>query len=110
MPLFDFTTDYLVLDTTEAVAYFRRTGSQTFDAGTAVANALRLDVTKDEKQNTALSYLIDVRWLIYKAQVGATEPKVNDVVQDAGGKRWTVTKVEVDAICQSYWLDSVREK
>jgi hypothetical protein len=110
--LIDPSDDFAVMDNLETVTYYRRTGSSTFDQGTVCTNALRRDVHREEVQTEGASLVrIKTRWHIWAADLGAGwSPKVNDVIQDANGVRWSVSDVDEGTLQTRWRLLTVQER
>lgn len=116
----DIADDYEVFDNLEAVTYFRRKGAGAFDAGTAVSGALREVGSRFETQRKGSNVQQILGWNLPTVQVGSFEfpapplgiadPKVNDVIQDASGVRWSVVKVDCDTLQTRWYLQTVQER
>jgi hypothetical protein len=110
--LIDPSEDFAVVDELETVTYYRRTGNSTFDEGTICDNALRRDVGREEVQlNGASLVRIKTRWHIWAADLGpGPPPKVNDVIQDAAGTRWSVLEVDEGTLQSRYRIQAAQER
>jgi hypothetical protein len=104
--------DFAVVDNLETVIYYRRTGNATFDEGSVLDNALRRDVAREEvPTDGATLFRVKTRWHIWAEDLGpGPPPKVNDVIQDAAGVRWSVTDVDEGTLQTRWRLLSVRER
>lgn len=104
--------DYAVVDNTEQVIYYRRLTSSTFDEGTILQSALRRDITKKEVQTSGATLVrIEVRWHIWSADLGqGLPPKVNDVIEDSAGIRWSVIDVDEGTLQTRWRLITVQER
>jgi hypothetical protein len=116
----DIADDYEVFDNLETVTYFRRIGAGTFDAGTTVTGALREVGTRVETQRRGSNVQQTLAWNLPTVQVGSFEfpapplgiadPKVNDVIQDAAGVRWSVLKVDSDTLQTRWYFQTMQER
>lgn len=107
LPAPSLANEWQFIQNTEAVTLFRRQAAGGFDgAGTRVGNAFRLvaSLVVDPKNVTSLD------WLAWQSQTGAPNPKQADVFQDAGGTRWTIRAVDVQAWGQRFLLHTIKEK
>ncbi len=104
--------EWSVVGNTEAVTLYRRQSDGTFDGGTAVANAFRMAAGKDVDAGPGQGVLARTKlsWLVWARQTGCPNPKAGDVLQDGGGTRWTVWRVDVQAWGQRFGLDTVQER
>lgn len=105
--------DSHIFDNTESVTLFRRLTTATFDAGTAVANCLRITTLKSDSITAgALLSGTEVVWHVWQANLGAgAGPKVSDVIQDGAGVRWSVQKeVGFEVLTGRYQLSTVKER
>lgn len=103
--------EWVYMQNTEGVIFFRKTADGTFDAGTVVANALRLEVLKD-MTGGSLGVLSknSLRWLLWNSQTGNPAPKIGDVIQDAGGTRWSAWNVDIQAWGARYLIETRQER
>ncbi len=110
--LIDPSDDFAVVDNLEAVTFYRRTGNSTFDEGAICESALRRDVAREEIQvDGATLVRIKARWHIWAADLGqGPPPKVNDVIQDAAGIRWSVLDVDEGTLQSRYLIHAVQER
>lgn len=110
--LIDPTDDFTVVDSTETVTYYRRTGNSTFDQGSVCTSALRRDVSREEVQTGGATLVrVKVRWHVWAADLGdGPQPKVNDVIQDAAGVRWSVLDVDEGTLQTRYLIHAVQER
>jgi hypothetical protein len=110
--LIDPSEDFAVVDDRETITYYRRTGNSSFDEGSVCDNALRRDVRREEVQlNGASLVRIKTRWHIWAADLAqGPPPKVNDVIQDAAGVRWSVLEVDEGTLQSRYRIQAVQER
>ncbi len=115
----DIANDFQVFDNLEVVTYFRRTSNAGFDAGTQVTGALREVGTRQEIQRKGSIVRQTLAWNLPTVQVGdfaipvgigTTDPKVNDVIQDAAGVRWSVIQADNDTLQTRWYLQTVQER
>jgi hypothetical protein len=110
--LIDPSGDFAVVDNVETVIYYRRTGNSTFDEGSVCDNALRRDESREEVQTEGATLVrIKTRWHIWAEDLGAgPSPKVNDVIQDAAGIRWSVTDVDEGTLQTRWQMLAIQER
>jgi hypothetical protein len=110
--LIDPSDDFAVVDNVETVIYYRRTGNATFDEGTVCNSALRRDVGREEVQTDGATLVrVKTRWHIWAADLGpGPSPKVNDVIEDAAGLRWSITDVDEGTLQTRWRLQSIQER
>jgi hypothetical protein len=105
--LIDPSGDFAVVDGLERVVYYRRTGNNTFDQGTVCNNVLMRDVVREEVQSGGATLSrVKSRFHVWKADLaagGGPGPKVNDVIQQGDGTRWSVADVD-EGTFQTRWL------
>lgn len=107
----NFANEWQYFGKTEAVTFFRKTGDGTFDAGTSVANALRLEVEKDQSADgRGKLVVVRLKWLLWASQAGNTPAKTGDMVQDANGLKWSVEKAYIQAWGARYFLETVQTR
>jgi hypothetical protein len=116
----DIENDYQVFDNLETVTYYRRLGAGTFDAGTTVTGTLREVGSRFETQRKGSNVQQALPWNLPTVQVGSfanpvaplgiADPKVNDVIQDAAGVRWSVLKVDSDTLQTRWYLQTMQER
>src|SRR6516162_8216317 len=113
--------DYQIFDNLETVTYFRRLSNSGFDGGTVVAGALREVAMRSERQLQAASILKQVEtWNLPTVLVGRfanpvlpngkTDPKVNDVIQDAAGVRWSVIESDIATLQTRWYFHTIQER
>lgn len=115
----DIENDFQVFDNLETVTYYRRVGPGTFDSGIVVTGALREVATRVEVQRRGSNVQQTLAWNLPTVQVGdfanpvhpngIADPKVNDVIQDAAGVRWSVIQVD-NATLQTRWYLHVMQE
>jgi hypothetical protein len=110
--LIDPSGDFAIVDNVEVVTYYRRIGNATFDEGSVLNNALRRDVHRQEKDAGGATLLrIETRWHIWASDLGlGPVPKLNDVIQDTAGVRWSVTDVDEGTLQTRWRLLTVQER
>lgn len=113
----DIENDFQVFDNLETVTYYRRTSNSGFDGGTLVTGALRHFSQRTERQGKGSNVRNELAWELPVVQVGslvigpqAQEGKVNDVIQDAAGRRWSVLRVELATLQTRYHVTTVQER
>jgi hypothetical protein len=121
----DIANDYQVFDNLETVTYFRRTSNSGFDGGTVIAlngsaGALREVGSRFETQHRGSNVQQTLSWNLPTALVGSfafpvapngiADPKVNDVIQDAAGVRWSVVHVDSDTLQTRWYLTTMQER
>jgi sugar lactone lactonase YvrE len=105
--------DWKAFDNTEIITYYRRTATQpaTFDSGTIVNNALRRVADKHELATLGVQLAVrSLIWHLPQNQVGLPNPKVNDVIQDSSGTRWSVLRVEFDDFVTRFRVTTIQER
>lgn len=105
-----FATEWKYIDNTEAVTLFRKLSDSAFDGGTSVANAFSPGSTKEIGTSGKLLTANRTQFLLWQSQTGSPNPKIADVVQDGGGTRWTIWKVEVQAFGARFLCDVKQER
>jgi hypothetical protein len=110
--LIDPSDDFAVVDNVETVTYYRRTGNATFDEGSICQSALRRDVRRQEKDAGGATLVrVDTRWHIWADDLGpGPSPKVNDVIQDSAGIRWSVVDVDEGTLQTRWRVLTVQER
>jgi hypothetical protein len=107
---FNLDTDWQYLDGNEAVTLFRRQPSGNFDAGTVIPAPFALRITSKRRAGSdprlAQRYLA---WLLRPSSVGSPDPKVDDVIQDGTGTRWTVDEVWSYPLQSAFHLETIQE-
>jgi len=116
--MFNPSTDFVdMTDGTEAVTLLRR-GTDSDDAGTLVAHALRCAITTSEAVCTNQSgikkqmpsdgqYLADdIVWHLPVVEL-PDAPQLGDVILDSAGQRWTILKVK-EATFGTRWRCNAR--
>lgn len=99
-----------VIDNTEAITYYSRTGESTYASpGAAVPNALRRAATRDQLQSPALLGKTALVWHVWAAQIPGIVPKLRDRITDIAGFNWQVISVDVQTFSTRYRLTCVRE-
>jgi hypothetical protein len=116
----DIENDYQVFDNLETITYYRRTSSSGFDAGTQVVGALREVGMRTETQRRGSNVQQVLAWNLPTVLVGSfanpvppvgiADPKVNDVIQDAAGVRWSVVHVDSDTLQTRWYLQTMQER
>jgi hypothetical protein len=102
---------FQVVEGTERVSYFVRTGEGTFASPLAVPNAKRRAPTKDETgPDGALLVGTGLIWHVWAQQLFSVVPKVGDVVQDRSAMRFIVCVVETQSFGRRYRLTTQREQ
>lgn len=97
-------------DGLETVTLYRRLSPSTFDAGTTVTNVLRRAATREELAAAGASLKqTGLVWHLWAANVAGPGPKVNDVVQDADGVRWSVLRADKQTLGTRHRLTTIRE-
>lgn len=107
----NFANEWQYIGSTEPVTLFRRLTESTFDAGTAVANAFRLEVKKGaEGGGKGVLAGNSLTWLLWNSQTGNPAPKRQDVIRDAAGIRWSIMSVAVQAWGARYLIETFQER
>jgi hypothetical protein len=112
--------DYVIFDNLETVTYFRRVSNSGFDAGTVVAGALREVGMRTEVQRAGslvkqtlgfnLPTVLVGDFANPVAPLGVSDPKVNDVIQDAAGVRWSVIETDNATLQTRWYCRTVQER
>lgn len=113
-----FANEYQYFANTEAVTLFRKLADGSYDAGTAVANALRLEEKKTLVPSASRMLLkVELPWLVWSAQTAGPPPsqanpaiKRDDYLQDASGGKWLVKDCDVQAWGARFFLQTVQER
>jgi hypothetical protein len=95
------------------VTLFSRVTESTFApaAGTAVAGAKGMAPYRTETPLAGGLVAVEEKvWHLWTANLGNVVPKVNDVLRDAAGARWTVIRVDRMSLGQRYKLTTQRER
>lgn len=113
-PTLDVSLDHLVVDNVRTVTYFRRTadGVYTPTIGTTVTGALKRVLSREMMSGPSGSLLVKetTTWHLWVALLGGIVPKYGDVVQEAGGARYTVLDAKLETVGSRYRLDTIRER
>lgn len=107
----DTSDDWRIIDDTRTVTFYAKTSmAAPTTGGVSVEAAFRTAVDRDETARSPdLLAKGGVAWHLWAAKLGATVPKVGDVVSEAG-VRWTVTSVKTCDEGQRYRLVCVKER
>lgn len=106
----DCSLEFQFMSNTEQVTLYRKLTDGTFDAGTVIVNALRLNVEKDlTGGGRGLVRKHHLDWYVWSVQCGLPPVKVNDVIQDAAGVRWTIWNVDVQAWGARFLVQTLQE-
>jgi hypothetical protein len=113
----DLTNEWQVIGNTQAITLFRRTGANTFDAGTPVANAFSPGYDANLVASGKIIPKTDNSWYLWAIQtIGPPPspdnppPKINDVIEDAAGIRWVIWRVQVQAWGDRFFIDTKQER
>lgn len=116
----DIRNDFAVFDNLETVTYYRRIANSQFDAGTVVTGALREQDNRAELQRKGSNVRRTLAWDLPIVQVGSfavpvaplgtSDPKVNDVIQDAAGVRWSVLSADLATLQTRAYLQTMQER
>ena len=103
---------YRAVQGKEAVTYYSRTAEGpapgAFAAGLSLPHAKRVGVVQEETNSVGLK-VKRLPWHVWSDDLGATVPKVNDVLQDAAGARWSVERVTPNRFRTRFRLETVKE-
>lgn len=102
--------DWEVVDAYHSVSFYRRTAEATFASPATVTSVLRQDITKEEMESRGLLKKAGVIWHLWQEKMPAgVTPKVHDVIQDAGGGRWTILQVGIMALSSRFECVTIKE-
>jgi hypothetical protein len=109
MPL-DVAGDWVVVDGTETISFFRRLTERDFDSPRAVDNTLGRVLDKDVMEARYQISRDGKVWHVWEEKLPFPVPAVNDVIEDADGVRWVVKKVMFGTLKSRYQIVCVRER
>lgn len=94
-----------VISNTEQVTLYRKTADGSFDGGTLVGQALRLDAMKDGTINAgAAKRKKELDWYMWASQTGNPEVKDGDYILDSSGNKWVIWNTDVQAWGNRYFV------
>lgn len=103
--------DWRIMDDVRTATYYSRSGPSTFAAGVSVTDCLRRATDKnDQARPPGPLAQQQVDWHLWVARLGATVPKTTDVIEEADGSRWVVTKVDKLDEGQRYRCRCLKER
>lgn len=114
----DYGVEWQYLANTEAVTLFRKLADGSYDGGTPVANALRLELKRTLASSAnGLLAKDELPWLVWSTQTVGPAPstanppiKRDDMLVDSTGAKWLVKECEIQAWGARFFLQTVQTR
>lgn len=107
----DCSMEFQFMSNTEPITLYRKLSDGTFDGGTAVTNALRLEMFKTQPiGSTGAKVVTNQDWYVWTCQTGQPPVKDGDVIQDGIGARWVVKLTHQQAWGARFLCETVLAK
>lgn len=99
--MLDISTDYLIFDNKETITLENKG-----DSPVTINNCVRRRSIMDIVENgQTITFAADMRFIVFKAEAGATKPRTNAIVTDNTGKGYAVDRIYDDALRSRWILD-----
>lgn len=113
-----FAAEYQYVLNTEPVTLFRKLADGSYDGGTPVGNALRLEQKRTlAPAGNGLLAKDELPWLVWSAQTVGPPPssanppiKRDDMLVDSSGAKWLVKECDIQAWGVRFFLQTVQTR
>jgi hypothetical protein len=107
----DLSGHWAYIHNTQTVSLFSRTGEGTYGSAVTVDNALKRSTQRAVVDaGTGRLAIAQVTFHLWCAKLDGTTPKFGDVIQEAGGTRWTIIAVADETLGTRYKCSCVKER